>query len=125
MKAIIVEDSPQFQDLIRVALEFIGISDVSVATDGGKALEILQSGGANVMIMDWMMEGMDGMECTRQIRSGAAGSQYSNIPIILLTGNSDQKSEALAAEAGASHFMTKPFSVKQLKTALIKILKPS
>ncbi|OAN48324.1 hypothetical protein A6A04_20160 [Paramagnetospirillum marisnigri] len=120
-RAVIVEDAPQMRTLIKIVLAQFGINDVVETEDGTEAMEALKEGGADVIIMDWMMPGMDGMECTRRIRAGQDGI-VSNIPIILATGVQGESAEAMAAAAGANHFIRKPFTIKALHHALTSAL---
>ena len=71
--------------------------------------------------MDWKMDVMDGLECTRRIRAGIDGIPP-KLPIILLTGMTGKSSESAAYEAGADLFMEKPFSIKKLHAGVMKIL---
>jgi len=123
-RAIIVEDSPQFLDLVQLALNSMGIMEIVKVENGAEAIEALKSRGADIMIMDWMMDVMDGVECTRQIRAGTAGGGHVHIPIILLTAKTDDASKTAAAQAGVSHFIGKPFTLKQLLAGVTKLLNP-
>jgi len=118
-RAVIVEDSAQMRDLIKMALTASGITDIDQAENGLEAIDLLKSRGADIVIMDWQMDVMDGMECTRQIRGGTDGIAPET-PIILLTGMVSEDSEAAAYAAGADLFMGKPFSLKQLHAGIIK-----
>ena len=120
-RAVIVEDSPQTRDLIRMALDLLGATEIINADDGAKAIAALQSGSADIVIMDWKMEVMDGLECTRRIREGVEGVDQT-IPIILLTGASEKEAEKKAYAAGVDLFMKKPFSLRQLHTGLEKVI---
>jgi two-component system, chemotaxis family, chemotaxis protein CheY len=99
-RAVIVEDSAQMRSLIHMALKAAGIADVVESENGLVALDLIKSQRADIVIMDWQMDVMDGMECTRQIRAGIAGIDP-NTPIILLTGMVSTESEDAAYAAGA------------------------
>jgi len=120
-RAVIVEDSTQMQTMIRMVLGSLGAKDIAMAADGSAALTALQAAKTDVVIMDWKMEGMDGLECTRRIRAGVEGIDP-QIPILLLTGNVGKESETAAYSAGASFYMEKPFSLKTLHAGLTKVL---
>lgn len=121
IRALIVEDSPDFRDLVRMALSFIGVSDIREATNGREALEQIREGHPDIVVMDWMMAELDGLECTRIVRSGQAGADR-NIPIILLTGQHGPQAADAAKAAGVTLFMEKPFTMDELYTALSKTL---
>ena len=120
-RAIIVDDAPQMRTLIKVVLAQLGITDVVEAEDGAEAMEALMTGGADIIIMDWMMPGMDGLECTRRIRAGQNGIDP-NIPIIVATGVQGENAETTARTAGANGFIRKPFSIKMLNKAFASAL---
>ena len=84
-------------------------------------MEALMTGGADIIIMDWMMPGMDGLECTRRIRAGQNGIDP-NIPIIVATGVLGESAETTARTAGANGFIRKPFSIKMLNKAFVSAL---
>jgi two-component system, chemotaxis family, chemotaxis protein CheY len=119
-RAVIVEDSPEMRALIHMVLGSLGAKEIVEAQDGVEALKALQASPTDVVIMDWNMEEMDGLECTRRIRGGVDGISP-QIPIILLTGNTGTDAEAEAIKAGVDLYMAKPFSMKKLQAGLSKV----
>ena len=122
--ALVVEDSLNTRKLIDMALGSAGIKHVVEAENGETALVALKNGHADLVVMDWQMDVMDGLECTRRIRSGIEGIDP-RLPIILLTGIGGKESEAAAYAAGVNFFMEKPFSIKALHAGIIKVMAPS
>ena len=120
-RALIVEDSRLTRDLIELAIGHSAKTEIVEAEDGAQAIAALQSGGVDVIIMDWKMDAMDGLECTRRIRAGIDGVNPKT-PILLLTGADGSESEDEAYAAGVDLFMKKPFSLKQLHFGLNKVL---
>ena len=120
-RAVIVDDAPQIRPLIKIVLAQFGIKDVVEAEDGAAAMEALMTGETDIIIMDWMMPGMDGLECTRRIRAGQNGIDP-NIPIIVVTGVQGDSAEATARMAGANGFIRKPFSIRMLNKAFLSAL---
>ncbi|HIJ37758.1 MAG TPA: response regulator [Rhodospirillaceae bacterium] len=120
-RALIVEDSAQCRELLGIALSLVGINDIILAAHGAEAIEKLKSVGADLVIMDWKMDVMDGLECTRQIRAGIDGIDPHTF-IILLTGSVSKASKAKAYKAGVDLFMGKPFSLKQIHAGIKKAL---
>jgi two-component system chemotaxis response regulator CheY len=103
---LIVDDSPTMRRMVRASLSQIsGISFVEAGT-GLEAIEQLTLTPANLMILDLNMPDMHGMEVLQFVRKH---QKFSGIPIIVLTTKSDDSSKIVAMEAGASHYMTKPF----------------
>ncbi|KIL96672.1 Chemotaxis regulator - transmits chemoreceptor signals to flagelllar motor components CheY [Paramagnetospirillum magnetotacticum MS-1] len=107
--------------LIKVVLHQLGVAEIVEAEDGNEALQVLREGGADLVVMDWMMPGMDGIECTRRIRAGQDGIVPS-IPIIVATGVQGDGAESMALAAGANCFLKKPFSIKRLHAAFEMVL---
>ena len=120
-RAVIVEDNVSTRELIHLALTAFDAQEIVEAKDGAEALAALQGKGADIVIMDWMMEVMDGLECSRRIRAGDGGIDP-RTPIMLLTGKTGAEAEKSAYQAGVNHFMEKPFSLKKLLAGVTKIL---
>ncbi|CAA7627863.1 putative CheY-like receiver [Candidatus Terasakiella magnetica] len=120
-KAVIVEDSIETRLLIKLVLDSLGIRQVVEAQNGVAAITALKADPAHIAIMDWKMDVMDGLECTRRIRAGIDGINP-QLPIILLTGNHGQAPEAAAYTVGVDLFMEKPVSMKSLYAAVSKVL---
>jgi two-component system chemotaxis response regulator CheY/two-component system phosphate regulon response regulator PhoB len=120
-RAVIVEDNPQMRDLIKMVLGSFGAREITQATNGAEAITALKDAVADIVIMDWKMDVMDGLECTRRIRAGVEGLDPT-LPIVLLTGMTGKESEAAANAAGVDFFLEKPFSLKTLHAAISKVL---
>ena len=120
-RALIVEDSEPMRHLIQLVLEASGPTEIVTAENGAEAISILQVSGADIVFMDWKMNIMDGLECTRRIRAGIDGVDP-QIPIVLVTGMASKNAEEEAEAAGVTLFMRKPFSLKQLQSGMEKVL---
>ena len=112
-KILIVEDDPAVRGVVELALEREGMRTLAVA-DGEAALKHLGSSAQDVdlVILDVMLPGMDGVSICREIRAGDVGS--SDVPIIMLTARDDEASVLIGLEVGADDYVTKPFSPRQL-----------
>ncbi len=105
MKTLIADDDAITRLLLRSALMKLG-HEVHEASDGGAAWEAWKSGAFSLVVSDWMMPDLDGLEFCRRIRAEqAAGYSY----LILLTSRSGKTSYLEAMNAGADDFITKPF----------------
>ena len=120
-RAVVVEDSVPMRGLIRMALGSLGVGEIVEAGNGVEAIAALQSCGADIVIMDWKMDVMDGLECTRRIRAGIEGVSP-GMPIVLLTGMAGEEHESEAYAAGVDFFLEKPFSLAQLHAGIVKVL---
>lgn len=113
-RVLIVDDDEVSLAISRHTVERSGYP-VQSARDGGEALEILRQGECRLVITDWVMPGMDGLELCRQIRGGDfAGYIY----VILLTSRGETKDIVAGLSAGADDFMTKPFDPAELRVRM-------
>ena len=112
MKILIVEDDPVSRRLLEVTLGKFGY-DVVVTSNGNEALEVLQGPSVpSLVISDWMMPGMDGLELCRNIR-GMKNSSYTYF--IILTAKGGKEDVIKGLDAGADDFLIKPFNSEELK----------
>ena len=123
-RVVVVDSNTQIRKLIGLALESLGVGNVAIAINGDDAITSIRNGGADIVIMDRMMDVMDGLECTRRIRKGMAGIDPS-IPIILLTGLVGEGAEDAAYAAGVDLFLEKPFSIRKISSGVAKVLCPA
>jgi len=114
MRVLLAEDDPVSARILAATLQRLG-HDVSVARDGLEAWENHLAVPASVVITDWMMPRVDGLELTRRIRSLAPGSYTW---IILLTALRGQASYLDGMEAGADDFVSKPINQHELHARL-------
>jgi DNA-binding response OmpR family regulator len=114
MKILVADDSPVFRDVLQRMLTGWGY-DVIVACDGAQAWECLRTESAlQLLLLDWMMPGMDGIDLCRRIR----GSDRSGVYIIMLTAKTDPADLLVATESGADDYVTKPLKSAELRTRL-------
>ncbi len=111
-RILIVEDDPAVADVVEHALSRDGMGTLKVG-DGESALLRLDEEAEpfDLVILDVMLPGMDGVEVCREIR---AGSRSSDVPIVMLTARDDETSVIVGLEVGADDYVTKPFSPRQL-----------
>lgn len=114
MRVLAVEDDPVSRRILTATLERLG-HEVSVAQDGQEAWERLATAPAEVVITDWMMPGMDGLEFTRRIRARDGGGY---VYVIMLTALRGRTSYLDGMAAGADDFVTKPFDKEELQARL-------
>lgn len=115
MRVLVADDDPVSRRLLQVTLTNAGF-DTVLATDGGEALHILeQENSPRLVILDWIMPQLDGIDVCRAIRKNATERYFY---IILLTVKGDQKEIVEGLEAGADDYVTKPFDLLELKARL-------
>jgi DNA-binding response OmpR family regulator len=112
-RILIVEDDPAVRDVVEHALSREGMKTLAVG-DGERALERLGAAeeGFDLVILDVMLPGMDGVNVCREVRSG--NTKASNVPIVMLTARDDETSVVVGLEVGADDYITKPFSPREL-----------
>jgi DNA-binding response OmpR family regulator len=110
MKILIVEDEPGIISFIKEGLKEEGF-DVDTAIDGSKGLEMALTKDAayDLLLLDWMLPGTDGVEICRQVRENK-----SNVPVIFLTAKDTVQDTIFALDAGANDYIRKPFSFEEL-----------
>ena len=104
---LVVEDEAGLNDLIRAELEAEG-HDVRQAHDGLTALQLVKLEAPQLVILDWMLPGLDGLSVCRQLR------QEHLMPIIMLTARSEEVDRVLGLEVGADDYLVKPFGMREL-----------
>jgi DNA-binding response OmpR family regulator len=113
-KILIVDDEEKIRELINKYLANEGF-EVIEAADGYQALELAASENPDLIVLDWLLPGISGLEVCRQVR------QKSAIPIIMLTAKTEEIDKLLGLELGADDYITKPFSLREL-TARIRVV---
>ncbi|HZC18849.1 MAG TPA: response regulator transcription factor [Rubrobacteraceae bacterium] len=114
-KILIVEDDPAVRDVVEHALSREGMGTLAVG-DGGAALERLRSQEEpfDLVVLDVMLPGMDGISVCREVRAGDAGSATRDVPIVMLTARDDEINVIVGLEVGADDYIRKPFSPGEL-----------
>jgi DNA-binding response OmpR family regulator len=107
MRILVVEDEPGIANFLREGLEEEGFA-VDVAGDGRKGLELAQVNEYDVILLDWMLPGLSGIEVCRQIRKESA------VPIVFLTAKDTVQDTVFGLEAGANDYIKKPFAFEEL-----------
>jgi len=119
MKIMVVDDERAVRESLRRALELEGY-EIELAADGGEALARLDGEAAppDILILDVLMPGMDGLEVCRRVRR--SGSQ---IPILMLTARDAVENRVAGLDAGADDYVTKPFALEELLARVRALLR--
>ncbi len=112
---LIIEDDPDIARLIRVNLQDLDC-DATIAGNGLEGVDVFKKRKIDLVVLDLMLPGMDGLSVCREIRKGAA-----YVPILMLTAKSTELDRVVGLEMGADDYLTKPFSIPELM-ARIKAL---
>jgi DNA-binding response OmpR family regulator len=116
-RILVVDDDPTVSDVVRRYLERSGY-DVVVAPDGPAALGSYIREQPDLVILDLMLPGMDGLEVARRLRASTAG-----VPIIMLTALGEESDRVLGLQIGADDYVTKPFSPRELVLRVQSVLR--
>jgi len=119
MPVLIVDDYKTMLRIIRNLLKQIGFNNVDEATDGKAALEKMQQRKYGLVISDWNMEPMTGLELLKEVR---ADDSLRPTPFIMITAESKTENVVAAKEAGVNNYIVKPFNAATLKTKLTSVL---
>jgi two-component system chemotaxis response regulator CheY len=117
MKALVVDDSTVMRKIVTGALAKMGCTDVVQASDGKKAVVAAMTEDVDVVLMDWNMPNMSGLDALRAIR--AAGNKT---PVIMVTTEAERSRVIEAIKAGANNYIVKPFKPDTLATKVQETL---
>ncbi|HHX54908.1 MAG TPA: response regulator transcription factor [Clostridiales bacterium] len=120
-RILVVDDEEHILELLEYNLEQEGYQALKADT-GEKALDILKKEEVDLVILDWMLPGMNGIDVLKKIRSS---ENHSQLPVILLTAKGDEISKVLGLEIGADDYLTKPFGVHELFARIKAVLRRS
>ncbi len=120
-KVLVVDDEDNIRMLVRFNLEKAGY-EVFEAEDGRKAVEIAVDLTPDIVLLDLMLPGIDGLEVCRNLKRNP---RTAALPIIMLTAKSDEIDRVIGLELGADDYMTKPFSQRELVARIKAVLRRS
>ncbi|HZW83729.1 MAG TPA: response regulator transcription factor [Candidatus Deferrimicrobium sp.] len=109
-RILVVDDEEYIQELLKFNLEKEGF-EVVLAGNGGQALDLTQKLLPDLIVLDIMLPGMDGLEVCKLIRQNP---EFSSTPVIMLTARGEELDKVLGLELGADDYLTKPFSPREL-----------
>ena len=118
LKILVVDDFSTMRRIIRNLLKELGFTHVDEAEDGVVALQKLQAEEFEFVMADWSMPNMDGLQLLQTIRSTPA---LSHLPVLMITAEAKKENIIVAAQAGASGYIVKPFTAATLEEKMQKI----
>ncbi len=119
MNILIVDDYKTMLRIIRNLLNQVGFKNVDEATDGATALEALRQKPYGLVISDWNMEPMTGLQLLQEVR---ADNSLKDTPFIMITAESKTENVMAAKQAGVNNYIVKPFNAETLKNKLTGVL---
>jgi two-component system phosphate regulon response regulator PhoB len=118
-RILVVEDEPAIQELIAYSMRQAGHSVFS-ARSAEEAMEIVNDELPDLLLLDWMLPGMSGVDFARMLRRA---SRTKTIPIIMLTARAEESDKVAGLEIGADDYLTKPFSPRELLARIKAVLR--
>ncbi len=113
---LVIEDDPAIRDLLRRGLAYENYK-VTVAADGASGLAAARDNPPDLVVLDWMMPGLDGLEVAKRLRAA------SNVPILMLTAKDSISDRVIGLETGADDYLVKPFAFPELLARVHALLR--
>jgi two-component system, chemotaxis family, chemotaxis protein CheY len=121
LRFLVIDDNALMRGVVRMVLERFGASEIYEADDGASGVEAVIHFMPDIVIADWVMPNLDGLELTRVVRqAGLSADPY--VPIIMVSGYSEPARIAKALDTGVTQFLTKPISVQALYDTIVTIV---
>jgi DNA-binding response OmpR family regulator len=118
-RVLVVEDEPNIRELIGLHLELEGLTPVTTG-DGADALRLTRSERFDLIVLDLMLPGLDGVTLCRAIRREESNS---DVPILMLTARREESDKVLGLDSGADDYLTKPFGIRELLARVRALLR--
>ncbi len=120
-KVLVVDDDLYMRKVVRTMLMTIGVRNIEEASNGLIGIDVIRSMAPDVVILDWEMPGLDGVQFMRTVRSPET-FPYPDVSVIMLSGHGERSRVVDAMKAGVNEFLLKPVSVKALRERLVAVL---
>lgn len=118
IKILIVDDFSTMRRIIKNLLRDLGFNNTQEADDGLTALPMLQAGDFDLLVTDWNMPGMQGIDLLKAVRADA---KLASLPVLMVTAEQKREQIVEAAQAGVNGYIVKPFTAQTLKEKLDRI----
>jgi two-component system, chemotaxis family, chemotaxis protein CheY len=120
MKVLVVDDFATMRKIVRNVLKQIGFDNIVEAEDGQMALQILKTENIGLVVTDWNMPNMTGLELLEKIRGNP---QTAKLPVLMVTAEGLKENVVAAVKAGVNNYVVKPFTADILQEKLQQIFK--
>jgi two-component system chemotaxis response regulator CheY len=122
MNVLVVDDYQTMIRIIKNLLKQLGFNNVDEATDGTMAFDMIAKKKYGLIISDWNMEPMSGLELLKKVRSTGDNDNISKVPFIMVTAESKTENVIAAKQAGVNNYIVKPFNAETLKTKISSVI---
>jgi CheY-like chemotaxis protein len=121
VRVLVVDDNVHMRKLVTTILQAFGVTQISEAESGDRAWALLRETNPDVVVLDWVMEGMSGLDLIQMIRTNPQAPNPF-VPVIMLTGHTSLDHVRQARDAGVNEFIAKPVSVKTMMSRLVAVI---
>ncbi len=121
LKILLVDDDSSMRFLVRDVLKAFGVGDIQTANDGQAAYQALRSYAADIVIADWVMKPMNGLEFLQKVRN-EPDSPNPFVPMIMLTGYTDIDRVMACRNAGVTSYLAKPITPETLYKRIVSVI---
>ena len=120
IKVLVVDDFATMRRILKNILKQIGFKNLVEADDGTTAWDVLEEQKVDLVLADWNMPKMTGLELLKKVR---ASEKYAKVPFLMVTAEAQKQNVIEAVQAGVSNYVVKPFTAEAISEKLEKILK--
>ncbi len=120
IKVLVVDDFATMRRILKNILKQLGFKNLVEADDGATAWGVLEAQDIDLIISDWNMPKMTGLELLKKVRASA---KYKEIPFLMVTAEAQKQNVIEAVQAGVSNYVVKPFTAESISEKLEKVLK--
>ncbi len=118
MKVLVVDDFATMRRIVKGVLKQLGFSDIIEADDGSNALKELKKEKVGLIVSDWNMPNMSGLDLLKEVRGDG---DLKDIPFLMVTAEGQKENVVQAVQAGVSNYIVKPFTPETFKDKLEKV----
>ena len=117
---LVTDDMEAIRTLVKASLKTVGANNIDIAYDGESAWKVLSNKKIGLIICDWDMPKMSGLDLLKKIK---ASSEHKHIPFLLLTATTEKALVMQAVKAGVTDYLSKPFKPSELEYRVVKMLR--
>lgn len=118
IKVLVVDDMSTMRLIVKNVLKQIGYTDIETAENGEEGLKILRVGGFGLVVSDWQMPVMTGLDMLRAIR---ADPELKHLPVLMVTAEAEKENIIEVVQAGVNNYVVKPFTAEALQEKLMEV----
>ncbi len=118
IKVLVVDDFSTMRRIVKNILKQLGFEDIEEAEDGAHAYSKLKNGGFGLLVSDWNMPNMDGLELLKKVRTDP---DLKGLPVMMVTAEAEKEKVIEAIKAGVDNYIVKPFTAEVMREKLERI----